>query len=351
MINSILKVFLPAILSFLIGLVLARPLTVWMYRMRMWKGRARTDNPDTMSEAYIEIANTEAEMSTPRLGGVVVWGSVALTSFIIFLLSRIFPNEFLLEFDYLSKSQTLIPLLALLAGAGYGFFEDMVEIFHNRFKKLAHGLDRKFTIMVVVMVGLLFAWWFYDKLDYRAVTVPFIGSVEIGWWFIPYFIVVMLGTFSSRVIDGMDGLAGGVIAIVYGAFGIIGIVQGQFDIAALCFVIAGALLAFLWFNLPPAQFYMGETGMMGLVIVLPVIAFLLHRSLWILIIGFPLAATSFSSFAQMTSKKFFKRKLFRITPLHYYFQTLGWARETVVMRYWIFTAMAAGCGVLIAMIA
>jgi len=351
MISSILKVFLPAVLSFLIGLILARPLTTWMYRLRMWKRRARTDNPDAMSTTYIQIANTQAEMSTPRLGGMVVWGSVALTSLFIFLLSRIFPNDFLLEFDYLSKSQTLIPFLALLAGAGYGFFEDMVEIFHNHFKNLSQGLDRKFTVTVVFVVALLFSWWFYDKLDYRAVTIPFIGPVMIGWWFIPYFVTVMLGTFSSRVIDGMDGLAGGVIGIVYGAFGVIGMVQGQFDIAALCFVISGSLLAFLWFNLPPAKFYMGETGMMGLVIALPVIAFLLNRSLWILIIGFPLAATSFSSFAQMASKKFLKRKILRVTPLHYYFQAIGWMRETVVMRYWIFTAMSAGCGILIAMIA
>ncbi|MCB9808928.1 hypothetical protein H6776_00850 [Candidatus Nomurabacteria bacterium] len=351
MIASILKIGIPAILTFLVGIVLTPSLTRWMYARRMWKRVNRhTDNTDEFSESYRKIHNGTTETSTPRVGGVIIWSSVLVVTFVLFALSRLLPNEILLELDYLSRGQTFLPLITFVFGAVFGLAEDILEAHSDRFEKFIHGFSRKALISVTLVVAISFAAWFFIKLDYRSIVVPFVGEWHIGWLFIPYFIVVMLGTFSSRVIDGMDGLSGGVLAIIFAAFGLIAIAQQQFDIAALCFVIASGLLAFLWFNIAPARFYMGETGMYALTLTLPVIAFLLHKSFWILIIGFPLVATSFTSFSQIIAKKYFGKKLYPISPLHHYFESIGWSREKVVMRYWIFTMMVSLLGVVIALL-
>jgi phospho-N-acetylmuramoyl-pentapeptide-transferase len=184
----------------------------------------------------------------------------------------------------------------------------------------------------------------------HGVYVPFLGYWNLGIWFIPFFVMVLLGTFSSRVIDGIDGLAGGVMTIAFGTYGVIAYIQNQIDIAALCFLIAGAILSFLWFNVPPAKYYLGETGMLGLTLTLAVVAFLTDQVFILLVVGCMLVLTSFSSFAQIISKKYFGKKIFRIAPIHWHFHALGWSREGIVMRYWIITLMLAVLSVVIVLI-
>jgi phospho-N-acetylmuramoyl-pentapeptide-transferase len=254
------------------------------------------------------------------------------------------------KLDFLSRNQTLLPLLALVFGGLFGLFEDFLDIFSDRFKSIKQGLPVQYLVVVVTFIGLAASSYFYFKLGLRDIYVPFLGYWHIGVWFIPFFILVTLGTFSSRVIDGIDGLAGGVMAIVFGAYGVIGFLQNQIDIATFCMVVAGGILAFLWFNIPPARFYMGETGMLGLTLTLAFIAFLTDSVFVLPIIGALLVATSFSSTVQIISKRYFGKKVFKIAPLHLHFQSLGWSREKVTMRYWILSLMFAGLGIIIVMI-
>jgi phospho-N-acetylmuramoyl-pentapeptide-transferase len=161
----------------------------------------------------------------------------------------------------------------------------------------------------------------------------------------------MLSVFSTSVIDGMDGLAGGVMGIIFTAFAVIAFVHNQIDISALCAVIAGGILAFLWFNIPPARFYMGETGILGLTVTLSVISFLTNSSLLLPIIAFPLVATSLSVIIQIfTYKHFNKKRFFKVAPLHHHFEAIGWSREKVVMRYWIISVVFAIIGVIVALV-
>jgi phospho-N-acetylmuramoyl-pentapeptide-transferase len=163
--------------------------------------------------------------------------------------------------------------------------------------------------------------------------------------------MVLVATFSTSVIDGMDGLAGGVLAIIFGAYAGIAFGKDMVDIAALCGVISGSILAFLWFNVPPAKFYMGETGILGLTVLLTVVAFLTDTVLLLPLIALPLVATSASNVIQITSYKYFnKKRVFKIAPLHHHFHALGWSREKIVMRYWIVGMIAAIAGVVLALI-
>jgi phospho-N-acetylmuramoyl-pentapeptide-transferase len=351
--SSIVKIFLPSVICFVIGILITPAFTRYFYRFKLWKGMSRSKNDVAMSEEFQKLHNDETETNTPRVGGIIIWGSVLLTIGLIYVLKLTVDGPVFGKLDFLSRNQTLIPLLALLFGGLFGLFEDFVEILTDRFSMLKQGLPSKYLIVIVATIGFFIAIWFYTKLGMNTIYVPFFGYWQVGIWFIPIFILVTLGTFSSRVIDGVDGLAGGVMAITYGAFGIIAFIQNQVDIATFCMVIAGGILAFLWFNIPPARFYMGETGMLALTLSLVCIVFLTDSVFLFPIVGALLVATSISSTIQIISKRLrgpVKGKVFRVAPLHLHFQAIGWTREKITMRYWILSLMFAVLGVVIALI-
>jgi len=347
--SDILKIIFPTILTFFIGLSITPFFTKHFLRHKMWKKSPRTQ-ADT-SETFNNIHNTDREINTPRLGGVIVWSSVLFTVCVIYLLSLVFPSNLTLKLNFFSRSQTLVPLAAFFFAAFVGLADDLIQISGQSSYAKDTLSYRKIKILLVTLIGIIISLWFYYKIDFSAVHIPFWGNLELGIWFIPFFIIVMLATFSSSVIDGIDGLAGGVLATNFGAFAVIAFINNQIDISALSGAIAGGILAFLWFNVPPARFYMGETGMIALSVVLAVIAFLTDSVLILPIIAFPLVATSLSVIIQIYVYKFFnKRRVFKVAPLHHHFLALGWSREKVVMRYWIVSVISAISGVILALV-
>lgn len=346
---DILKIIFPTVLTFFIGIFITPFFSRYFYKYKMWKSSSRI-NADT-SDAFKNIHNTEHELSTPRVGGVIIWVSVLLAVCVIYSLSIIFPSDITHKLNLFSRSQTVVPLAAFFLAAFIGLADDLLHIYgQGRFAQDAL-IYRKIKIFLITLIGLLISYWFYYKLDFNSIHIPFNGDWYLGIWFIPFFIIVMLATFSTSVIDGLDGLAGGVFASVFTAFAVVAFVNNQIDISALSGAIAGAILAFLWFNVPPASFYMGETGSLALTVVLAVIAFLTDTVLILPVIALPLVATSLSDIIQMGSYKFFnKHRVFKVAPLHHHFQAIGWPREKVVMRYWIVSVIFAIIGVILALI-
>jgi len=352
MITSILKVFIPATMAFFIGIAITPFFSHFFYRHRLWKRSLRSDekaNPG-MSAEFNTIHNSEAEGNTPRIGGVIIWASVLLTIFFVYLISVIFPSPSTLRLNFLSRDQTFLPFFTLIAASLLGLFDDLLQIFGNG-ASVVDGLSRRSRILAVTLIGVIGAWWFFIKLGVASVFVPLVGNVYIGWLFVPFFVLVVLATFSGSIIDGIDGLAGGVLASSYAAFGTIAYFQHQINIAVFCAVVAGSILAFLWFNIPPARFYMGETGMVGLTITLAIVAFLTNTVLLLPIIALPLLVTSLSAIIQRASKRFrHGKKVFKVAPLHHHFQAIGWPSSKVVMRAWIISVIFAIIGVIIALI-
>jgi phospho-N-acetylmuramoyl-pentapeptide-transferase len=346
---DILKIILPTVLTFFIGISITPFFTRYFYKYKMWKKSPRTE-ADT-SSAFNTIHNTAHEISTPRVGGIIIWVAVLFAVCVIYLLSIIFPSEVTEKLNFFSRSQTLVPLGAFFFAAFVGLGDDLLHIYgYGRFAQDAL-VYRKIKIALVTLIGLVISFWFYFKLDFNSVHIPFNGDLVLGIWFIPFFIIVMLATFSTSVIDGLDGLAGGVLASIFTAFAVIAFVNNQIDISALSGAIAGAILAFLWFNVPPARFYMGETGMMALTVVLAVMAFLTDSVLLLPVIAFPLVITTASDIIQIYVYKFFHGyRVFKVAPLHHHFQALGWSSENVVMRYWIVSVICAISGVILVLI-
>lgn len=351
MLISVIKVVVPSILAFLFGVLITPFYTKNFYKYKMWKKNPRTETGDITTNDFAKVHNTKGEVSTPRVGGTIIWSSIIITIGVIYLLSLIFPTELTIKLNFLSRNQTLVPLAALILGSLIGLIDDILQIIGKGSYSKDSIFYRKIKIIAVTLIGFLISLWFYYKLGVNYIHTPFIGDVVVGLWFIPIFITVMLAVFSTSVIDGIDGLSGGVMCTIFTAYAIIAFVNNQIDIAALCAVVSGSTLAFLWFNVPPARFYMGETGILGLSVLLSVIAFMTNSVLVLPIIALPLVLTSASVIIQMISYKYFnKKRVFRVAPLHHHFEAIGWSKEKVVMRYWIVSVVSAIAGVIIALI-
>lgn len=345
-----IKTFIPAIMSFSIGLMLAPAWLDVLISNKMWKQKSKTKTINGQEATEFQRLHGKTDVLTPRMGGVVIWVTTVLVALILWILALILPpTEILAQLDFVSRSQTWLPIFALLVGATVGMIDDYLEV-KGSLDYFVGGLSLKKRLLSVSLLGLACGWWFYDRLDFTSLFIPFIGDVFLGWLVIPIFIVVMIGTYSGGVIDGIDGLSGGVFGSIFTAYGIIAFTQDQFNIAALCFVIFGAILAFLWYNLPPAKFYMTETGTMSLTVTITVIAFLTNQVFLLPIIAMPLVITPLSNIVQLTYKKVYGKKLFMITPIHHHFEAIGWPGYQVTMKYWIVSIICALAGTVLALI-
>ena len=190
--------------------------------------------------------------------------------------------------------------------------------------------------------------WFHYKLGYDLITVPGLGDFFLGGWYILLFAFIIVASANAvNFTDGLDGLSGGLIVIAFLSLGIIAYLQGLLILAAFCALIVGATLAFLWFNVPPALFYMGDTGSLALGATMGVIAMMTDTMLILPFIGFIFVVETLSIIIQITSKKFRGKKVFEIAPLHHHFEAVGWPESKVVMRFWIIGGFMAALGVIL----
>jgi phospho-N-acetylmuramoyl-pentapeptide-transferase len=352
--TAILKVFIPTAIAFFVGMVITPIVTHYLYAYKMWKKKSGKGIGYGGGETpYFDTIHKIKDTNTPRMGGIVIWASVFITVFCIWVLQILFPETFFGTLNFLSRSQTWLPLTALGIGAFVGFVDDYLVV-QGTGKHFAGGLPLSQRLVVVAMTALFSAWWFYEKLGVSEVTLIGYGPIDLGIFFIPFFILVAISIYASSVIDGIDGLSGGTFMFIFTAYAGIAVFQDQIDLAAFCTTIVGGILAFLWFNIPPARFYMTETGIMALTMALTIVAFMTDtlgggEGVSVLpIIGFLLVATVASDIIQVASKRLFGRKVFLIAPIHHHFEALGWPAYKVTMRYWILGFVTAIIGMLLA---
>lgn len=350
--SDIVRVLVPAAAAFVLGMALTPILTHYLYKYKAWKKTPGKIAYDGQAAEEFNRLHIDNEVRAPRMGGIVVWGSVLLTILSLSFLTNTFDWVLSMQLDFLSRSQTWIPLAALMVGALAGLFDDLLVI-----RPGAEGMPLRLRLLIVLIMSTFIGWWFWDKLDVISVNIPFGAPLEIGFFIVPFFVLVSLALYASGVIDGIDGLSGGVFASIFASYTIIAFVQEQIDLAAFSAAIVGGLLAFLWFNIPPARFYMSDTGTMGLTLAIGTIAFMTDSlgggvGIAVLpIIGFLLVATVASDILQLVWKKVLGRKLLRIAPLHHHFEAIGWPGPKVVMRYWVLSVVFAFAGVILAIAA
>ena len=350
---DIVKVIVPAALAFFIGIGITPIVTHYLYKYKVWKKAGGKTALDGSKAVEFTKLREEVETKTPRMGGIVIWGSVLLTTLFFWILGATSDNETFNKLDFLSRNQTWIPFFTLLVGAFVGFINDVLDITSLSGEK---GISLKVRLATVGAVSLFIGWWFYEKLEIVSIAVPFDGDLFIGWLIIPLFMLVSLALYASGVIDGIDGLSGGVFASIFAAYAGIAFYQQQIDLAAFCATVVGALLAFLWFNIPPARFWMTETGTMGLTMTIAVVAFMTDtlgdgEGIAVLpIIAILLVITVISNIIQVLSKKYRGKKVFKVAPIHHHFEAIGWPGYKVTMRYWIISVVFALIGIIIALV-
>lgn len=351
---ALVKVFLPTAIAFACGVLITPLVSKYLYQYRVWKKQAgKGSGYGGGGTPIFDDLHKERDTNTPRMGGLVIIGATVLTVLLFALFGQLAPESYFGQIDFLSRSQTWLPLVALLIGAVVGFIDDLFIVL-DKGNHFAGGLSLTLRLAVAASTGIFSGWWFYDKLDVSSINVIGLGPVDIGIWFVPFFVFVTICIYMSSVIDGIDGLAGGVFMFIFAAYAGIAYHQTQYDLAALCTTIVGGILAFLWFNIPPARFYMTETGIMALTICLTIVVFMTDtlgggEGVSLLpIIGILLVATVGANTIQILSKKFFGRKVFLVAPLHHHFEALGWPAYKVTMRYWILGFVAAVVGMILA---
>ncbi|MFA5184328.1 MAG: phospho-N-acetylmuramoyl-pentapeptide-transferase [Patescibacteria group bacterium] len=337
----LVKILFFSTVSFIFAVSAAPFLTHYLYKYKLGKKIRHNGATPIFTELH---AHKEG---TPTMGGVLIWGTVLIFILLFSLLANLWPNSLFTHLDFLSRSETLLPLGALVITALIGLFDDWLDV-RGKGVLGGGGLQLRHRLLLYTLIAIVGALWFYFKLDWTVFHVPFFGNFEIGAWYIPVFIFIIVATsFSVNETDGLDGLAGGTLLIAFAAYGVIAYSLERYDLATFCGAIIGALLAFLWFNIPPARFYLGDTGSMSLGVTLGIIAMLTNNSLLLVFIGVIFIVESLSVIIQTLSKKLRGRKVFLSTPIHHHYQAIGWPEAKIVMRSWVVAAIGTAIALII----
>lgn len=341
---ALIKIASLALISFVLAMALTPLFTKFVYRKKFGKQIRSDGSTPVFSKLH------QAKSGTPTMGGILIWFTACFLAVLFWFLDRVAHINFFHSLNFLTRQQTLLPLGALLATALLGLLDDYLGIKGIGGGK-GGGLRMRYRLLFYLLVSVVGAYWFYYKLGFDILHIPGLGNFVIGLWYIPLFIFVVIATsFSVNQTDGLDGLAGGVLAIAFFAYGLFAFLQGRFELAALTTVLGGGLIAFLWFNIYPARFFMGDTGSMALGTVLAIVAFLTNSIAVLPIIGVVLVLESGSTLLQWFWRHVFHKKLFLSSPLHHHFEAKGWPETKVTMRFWVLAAIGTIIGVAVNLI-
>jgi len=302
------------------------------YRFKFWKKQRTTSTTGENLTVFTKLHADKFKRNIPTMAGIVFVLAIAIVTF---------------GFN-LDRKETWLPLAALIGGALVGLLDDIINV-RGQGKGVA-GLRSSFKFLMITVLGLGLGWYFYAKLGIDTVNIPYVGDIAIGWLIIPLFAFAIIATGNAvNISDGLDGLAGGMAAIAYGSFGVIALLQTNVLLAGFCFTVVGALLSYLWFNIHPARFFMGDVGSFALGTTLGVVAMLTNSLLLLPIIGLLFVVEAGSSLIQIFSKRVFKRKVFISAPIHHHLEATGWQETKITMRFWVISFVTAFIGVLMAL--
>lgn len=331
--EKLVGITLLSVIAFILAMLLTPVYTYFAYRYRFWKRQRTTSTTGEVLEVFTKLHANKFKRNIPTMAGIIGVSSIAIVTLGL----------------NLDRGQTWLPLAALAGGAAVGLLDDVINI---RGKNLGvAGLRSSIKFALIVGISLALGWFFFVKLGFDSVHIPFAGDIALGWWIVPLFAFAVTATSNAvNISDGLDGLAGGLLTTSYGAFGVIALLQGQFLLAGFCFTVLGALLSYLWFNIYPARFFMGDVGSFAFGTSLGVVAMLTNSLLLLPVIGILFVIEAGSSLIQITSKRFFGRKIFISAPIHHHLEARGWPEAKVTMRFWVISCITAFLGVLLALI-
>lgn len=317
-----------SVVTFLLAMFLTPTYTYFAYRYKFWKKQRSASTTGEKLEVFTKLHAAKFRRNIPTMAGIIGVVAIAVVT-VCFNLDR---------------TQTWLPFAALVGGAAVGLLDDIINLRSGG--KGTAGLRSSVKFTLIMLIGAVLGWFFWAKLGVHSVHVPFVGDVELGMWVVPLFTLAVVATGNAvNISDGLDGLAGGLLMASFGAYGVIALLQGQYVLAAFCFSVAGALLAYLWFNIHPARFFMGDVGSFAYGAALGVVAMMTNTLFLLPVIGVVFVIEGGSSTLQILSKKIRKKKIFLSAPIHHHLEAVGWPETKVTMRFWVIGAVAAVIGI------
>lgn len=329
--NTVARILLLGGMSFVLSMLITPLYTAMAYKGQWWKKPRETTLTGEIAKVFTKLHAGKHKRLIPTMAGIVFVLSAGLTTLLF----------------NLSRSETWLPLAAF-AGAGLvGLLDDAINIRGSG--KGTAGLPSKFKLMLTTLIALIGGWFFYFKLEVTSIHIPWFGQLGIGWLIIPLFVLVVVATANAvNISDGLDGLAGGLVAIAFGIYAVIAFIEHRYGVAGFCMSIVGALLSYTWFNIYPARFFMGDVGSFALGTALGVVAMLTDTVALLPVIGVVFVAEAGSVILQITSKKLRNgKKIFRISPVHHHFEAIGWPETKVTMRFWVIGQVAGILGLVL----
>ena len=330
--TDLVHVFLLSIGAFVLAMFLTPIYTFFAYRYKFWKRQRSTSTDGKKLEVFTKLHAAKFRRNIPTMAGIIgVFSITAVT--LLFNLDR---------------AETWLPLAALVGGGIVGLIDDVINV--RGLGGGVGGLRSSLKFTLIILIGAVLGWFFYAKLGIDSFHVPFYGELSIGWLIVPLFAFAVVATGNAvNISDGLDGLAGGLLAISFVTFGGIALLQGSVLLAGFCFTVVGALLSYLWFNIYPARFFMGDIGSFAYGVTLGVVAMLTDTLLLLPVIGLLFVIEAGSSLLQITSKKLFGRKIFISAPNHHHLEASGWPETKVTMRFWVIACVMAFVGFMLAL--
>lgn len=330
-VNRVAEVMLLAFLGFALGMSITPLYTTLAYKGKWWKKPRETATTGEKAKIFAKLHAAKHKRLIPTMAGLIFLVAVCVIT---------------LMFN-LSREQTWLPLAAFVGAGLVGLLDDIINLKGSG--KGTAGLPTRIKFLSILAIALIGGLFFYYKLDYNSVNVPWLGDYVIGWLIVPLFALVVVSTANAvNISDGLDGLAGGLASSAFGIYAIIAFAEGKYGLAGFCMTIVGALLSYTWFNIYPARFFMGDVGSFSLGTALGVVAMLTNTVLLLPIIGAVFVAEAGSSMIQILSKKLRNgKKVFKIAPIHHHFEALGWEETKITMRFWILGQVFGFIGLMI----
>lgn len=332
--DNLTPILLLGFLGFLIATLITPIYTWFAFNYKWWKV-PRTDSVSGEKAAiYQKMHAQKHRRHIPTMAGVIGLISLSVVT-VLFNLDR---------------GQTWVPLAAALGAGLVGLLDDVINL--RTSGRGTAGLNFKYKLFLTLLIAAALSYWFVYRVGYNAVHIPFGGSLMLAAPVLfAFFIFVIIATANAvNITDGLDGLAGGLLVTSFSTLTLIAFLQGNFKIAGFCLTMVGVLLSYLWFNIFPARFFMGDVGSFAFGTSLAVVAIMLNATLLIPVIGFVFVLEVSSAALQIFSKKVFKRKIFISAPIHHHFEAKGWPETKVTMRFWILGQVFAVVGLLTAVL-
>ncbi len=337
---------LATLVSFLIHFLLIIPFINLLYKVKFQRAKQETKDAFNKPTPIFDQFH-QHKSGTPVGGGILI---ILLTTLLFLLFMWIFT---LIDVPFISNYPSIfvevkILLFTFISFGLLGMYDDINKMLFNK-KKDFFGIRMRHKFILEIILSVIIAYWLYAELQIDIINVPFMGVWEIGPFYILFaaFVIVAF-TNAVNITDGLDGLASGVLMISLAGFWVVA--SSIIDVPTSLFIaiLMGGLLAFIYFNVNPARLFLGDSGALSFGATFAVVGLILGKAFALPIIGGVFVVEIGTSLLQLLSKKFFKKKMFPVAPLHLWLQMKGWEESKIVMRFWVLAILCSLFGLMIA---